>query len=103
MYKARAWQQMLEDNDVGQKVSLYTSTFSREAFLEGICLHNDGRSYGLIIQNDGEIMWCSHDGFQPEQELGVLKVVKEEIVHRETRAERLLEDKRASAKDRLDS
>lgn len=90
-YKARKWQERLDTEEEFAKVSLYTSVVDRETFLEKMCIHNDGRSYGLLIQNDGEIMWCSHDGFQPEQERGVIKVVKEEIIYRETRAERLLE------------
>jgi len=90
-YKARRWQEKLDADDDFTKVSLYTSLIDRDRFLENMSIHNDGRSYGMLIQNSGEIMWCSHDGFQPEQEQGVIKVVKEEIAYRETRAERLLE------------
>eukprot|EP00397_Hematodinium_sp_SG-2012_P046010 GEMP01051845.1.p1 GENE.GEMP01051845.1~~GEMP01051845.1.p1 ORF type:complete len:222 (+),score=49.73 GEMP01051845.1:187-852(+) len=100
-YKAWKWQEKLAENEF-EKVTLYTAVIDRERFLENMCIHNDGRSYGLIIQSDGEIMWCSHDGFEPEQERGVIKVIREEIVYRETRAERLLEgapEKRLEGKE----
>lgn len=78
-----------------QKLEFLTTVTWKQRFFDNMGLHNDGRAYGLLVKNDGEILWCSDDEFKEFEKKNnadlVMKAVKEEFVWRETRMNRLLE------------
>merc|ERR1712226_970891 len=64
----------------------------------GMQIHNDGRAYAMVIRNDGEILWASHDKFKEHlQERSMVNVVNRECEFRIDEQERLLESGKISA------
>lgn len=61
-------------------------------FYSDMCIHNDRRAYAMVIRNDGEILWGSHDKFEEKlQERQMVQIVREEVDWRIDEADRLLE------------
>mmetsp|Transcript_95991 Transcript_95991/g.291583 ORF Transcript_95991/g.291583 Transcript_95991/m.291583 type:complete len:208 (+) Transcript_95991:152-775(+) len=76
---------------------LHTSTWS-SAFYSSMQIHNDGRAYAMVVRNNGEILWASHDAFKEHlQEQAMVRAVREECSWRLDEQQRLLEGRVAVA------
>merc|ERR1711990_332038 len=67
-------------------------------FYDHMGIHNDGRSYAMIIRNDGSILWGSHDKFKEHrQQKDMVRVMQEEVEERVEEQRLLLETREAEA------
>jgi len=95
--RMRQWQDLLQQ-DEEPSVHLLSCT-SWSDFHENMQIHNDGRSYGLIIRNDGEILWASDDAFKAHlQEKDMVRVVNKECTWRADEMQKLLQDPTAGGR-----
>lgn len=79
-------------------VHLVETTAWSEDFHEKMCIHDDGRAYAMVIRNDGEIIWASHDKFRHDlQENLMVRTVNRECEFRIMEQERLLGAKKTVA------
>merc|ERR1712224_927190 len=69
-----------------------------QSFYDRMGIHNDGRAYAMIIRNDGQILWGSHDKFKENlQEKDMVRVMHEEVEIRVEEQRLLLEKTEAEA------
>merc|ERR1712031_78874 len=77
--------------DDNPNVHLVSTTHWSEDFHEQMCIHNDGRSYGMLVRNDGEIVWASHDKFKEHLQTDhMVRTVNRECEYRIYEQERVL-------------
>jgi len=94
------WWQLVQEEEV-RNVHLVFTDACRKEFYERMLLHDDGRSYAMVIRNNGEILWGSHDGFKENlQQKEMVRVVNEECQWRMDQHEKLLE---ASSKGAIEA
>eukprot|EP00929_Paragymnodinium_shiwhaense_P054461 TRINITY_DN27299_c0_g1_i1.p1 TRINITY_DN27299_c0_g1~~TRINITY_DN27299_c0_g1_i1.p1 ORF type:complete len:280 (-),score=48.30 TRINITY_DN27299_c0_g1_i1:71-910(-) len=84
------WSEMLGDEN--PSVHMLSSTASQSEFYEKMQIPNDRRLYAMLIRNDGEIIWASHDKFKEHmQEKAMVHVVNRECKWRADEQQKLLE------------
>uniref|UniRef100_A0A7S1AEU3 Uncharacterized protein n=1 Tax=Noctiluca scintillans TaxID=2966 RepID=A0A7S1AEU3_NOCSC len=89
-YRMRHWQQLLRDECPSSVHLLSTDEWSA-GFHDRMGIHDDGRAYAMMIRNDGEILWASHDAFQEHlQEKDMVRIIKEEVQWRQDNQQALL-------------
>merc|ERR1719362_1494774 len=85
------WRALLEEEG-HPAVHLLSTKGWASNFHESMHIHNDGRAYAMVIRNDGEILWGSHDAFKEHlQEKQMVRVVSQECEWREEERQRLLQ------------
>ncbi|CAD7960172.1 unnamed protein product [Amoebophrya sp. A25] len=99
MKRAGADAETIQQNVV--KSTFLTSLTWKSAYFQRMHLHEDGRAWGFLVKNDGEILWASDETFEDEAKFGaqgrraqeamIRRAVDEEFTFRETRWSRLLE------------
>mmetsp|Transcript_94124 Transcript_94124/g.280897 ORF Transcript_94124/g.280897 Transcript_94124/m.280897 type:complete len:261 (+) Transcript_94124:69-851(+) len=99
-WRLRQWTRLLEEEGLSDAkpdggpaaVHLLTNTtWSRTGFYDQMHLHDDGRAYAMVLRNDGEILWGSHDAFKEHlQEKAMVTVVHRECHYRENEQQNLL-------------
>lgn len=97
-WRMQQWSQLLQEEHPSVHL-LSTSTRARARdFYTKMQIPNDSRCYAMVIRNNGEILWASHDKFQEHlQEKDMVRTVNEECDWRITEQDRLLEFKAHSA------
>eukprot|EP00927_Polykrikos_kofoidii_P052141 TRINITY_DN45928_c0_g1_i1.p1 TRINITY_DN45928_c0_g1~~TRINITY_DN45928_c0_g1_i1.p1 ORF type:complete len:293 (+),score=33.83 TRINITY_DN45928_c0_g1_i1:76-954(+) len=91
------WSDLLGDENPCVHI-LSTTEWAAANFYERMHLHDDGRAYALVLRNDGEIVWGSHDTFKEHlQEHNMVRVVNRECEYRIYEQERVLEGRKAPA------
>uniref|UniRef100_A0A7S1PKI6 Uncharacterized protein n=1 Tax=Alexandrium catenella TaxID=2925 RepID=A0A7S1PKI6_ALECA len=90
-WRMRGWVALLEKEEQPAVQILSCSSWSG-GFYERMRIHDDGRAYAMVIRNDGEILWASHDAFKEHlQEKAMAIVVRQECHWRETERQLLLD------------
>ncbi|CAE8605591.1 unnamed protein product, partial [Polarella glacialis] len=62
-WRMRAWGTLLQAEE-HSKVHVISTRAWADGFYDKMQIHNDGRAYALVVRNDGEIIWASHDKFK---------------------------------------
>merc|ERR1719343_1359421 len=72
-------------------VHLLSTSYSSRDFYKRMHIPHDTRAYAMVIRNDGEILWASHDKFKEHlQEKEMVHTVHREHEWRIDEHERLL-------------
>ncbi|CAD7935456.1 unnamed protein product [Amoebophrya sp. A120] len=73
------------------KIEFLTTVTWKSQYFREMKLHEDGRAWGFLVKNDGEILWCSDEDFDEDtQGPMVEKAVEEEVQWRVKRQALLL-------------
>eukprot|EP00933_Yihiella_yeosuensis_P083628 TRINITY_DN97876_c0_g1_i1.p1 TRINITY_DN97876_c0_g1~~TRINITY_DN97876_c0_g1_i1.p1 ORF type:complete len:219 (-),score=34.80 TRINITY_DN97876_c0_g1_i1:96-752(-) len=90
-WRMRNWAALLKGED-HDKVHVISTRAWTDGFYEKMQIHDDGRAYAMVVRNDGEILWASHDKFQENlQESEMVHTVKQECQWRQDEAHKLLQ------------
>eukprot|EP00747_Dinoflagellata_sp_TGD_P166123 gnl/TRDRNA2_/TRDRNA2_188412_c0_seq1.p1 gnl/TRDRNA2_/TRDRNA2_188412_c0~~gnl/TRDRNA2_/TRDRNA2_188412_c0_seq1.p1 ORF type:complete len:249 (-),score=51.37 gnl/TRDRNA2_/TRDRNA2_188412_c0_seq1:52-798(-) len=95
--RIRQWSELAAAEGQTSVHLLSTSGWRKANLHDRLGIHDDGRAYSLMIRNDGEILWASHDNFKEHlQEKVMVRVMQEEAEWRADEKARLLTEEGGS-------